>query len=58
VKNWFLKSLLLLNSQLVPLRFGDTAAVQDRVDVFYAHRTRPALTINTLANALYKVGLY
>ena len=25
------------------------------MDAFYAHRTRPALTINTLANALYKV---
>ena len=29
--------------------------IEKRVDAFYAHRTRPALTINTLANALYKV---
>merc|ERR1712100_390827 len=31
------------------------SGIQKAVDEFYAHRTRPALTINTLANALYKV---
>ena len=48
--------VVTMKSMLSPLpTFEDTAAVGERVDAFYAHRTRPALTINTLANALYKV---
>ena len=48
--------VVTMRSMLSPLpSFADAAAVGERVDAFYAHRTRPALTINTLANALYKV---
>ena len=48
--------VVTMKSMLSPLpSFADAAAVGERVDAFYAHRTRPALTINTLANALYKV---
>ena len=48
--------VVTMKSMLAPLpSFEDDAAVGERVDAFYAHRTRPALTINTLANALYKV---
>ena len=48
--------VVTMQSMLEPLpSFEDHAAVRARVDAFYAHRTRPALTINTLANALYKV---
>jgi squalene monooxygenase len=48
--------VVTMKSMLSPLpTFKDTAAVRERMDAFYAHRTAPALTINTLANALYKV---
>ena len=48
--------VVTMKSMLSPLpSFADFAAVEKRVDAFYAHRTRPALTINTLANALYRV---
>ena len=48
--------VVTMKSMLSPLpSFADFAAVEKRVDAFYARRTRPALTINTLANALYKV---
>ena len=48
--------VVTMKSMLSPLpSFADAAAVGERVDAFYARRTRPALTINTLANALYKV---
>ena len=48
--------VVTMKSMLSPLpSFADHAAVGERVDAFYAHRTKPALTINTLANALYKV---
>jgi squalene monooxygenase len=40
---------------LGPSLQGIPSEIQKAVDEFYAHRTRPALTINTLANALYKV---
>ena len=45
-----------MKGMLNPLTdFSDLNLVEKKVDAFYAHRTRPALTINTLANALYKV---
>ena len=59
-----LSDIATFKSTLEPLgpSFRDGASdeynisgIQKAVDEFYAHRTRPALTINTLANALYKV---
>jgi len=59
-----LSDIVTFKSTLEPLgpsfRDGQSDAynisgIQKAVDEFYAHRTRPALTINTLANALYKV---
>ncbi len=48
--------VVTMKGMLNPLTdFSDLNLVEKKVDAFYAHRTRPALTINTLANALYKV---
>jgi squalene monooxygenase len=48
--------VVTITASLRPLGdFSNYEQVEKKVDAFYAHRTRPALTINTLANALYKV---
>jgi squalene monooxygenase len=48
--------VVTMRSMLSPLpTFDDSSLVSEKVDAFYARRTRPALTINTLANALYRV---
>ncbi len=48
--------VVTMRSMLSPLpTFDDRSLVSEKVDAFYARRTRPALTINTLANALYRV---
>jgi squalene monooxygenase len=48
--------VVTMKAMLSPLPdFSDARAVSEKVSAFYARRTRPALTINTLANALYKV---
>ena len=51
-----LNDIATFKSMLSPLPdFSDAALTGAKLDEFYRHRTRPALTINTLANALYAV---
>ena len=51
-----LNDISTFKSMLSPLpNFSDSKATAAKLDEFYRHRTRPALTINTLANALYAV---
>lgn len=51
-----LNDIATFQSMLSPLPdFTDPVKTGAKLDEFYRHRTRPALTINTLANALYAV---
>ena len=51
-----LNDISTFKSMLSPLpKFSDPVETGAKLDEFYRHRTRPALTINTLANALYAV---
>jgi len=51
-----LNDISTFKSMLSPLpSFSDSVETGAKLDEFYRHRTRPALTINTLANALYAV---
>lgn len=51
-----LNDIATFKSMLSPLPdFSNASETGAKLDEFYRHRTRPALTINTLANALYAV---